>query len=150
MLNGSFKYLFEGMEIPRKFQGAGLFIIHPDTKKILLLKRNEAHPSWCIVGGGVEANETHLCAAKREAMEEMGIGSDKYDVINENTGIADYVNSNPNIDYHTYIAGAKELFEPKLNDEHTEHGWFTKDELPTPLHFGVMAFLNNTGILEKL
>lgn len=145
VFNGSMRYLFEGAEEPKR-QGAGFIMLHPESKKVLLLKRNDATPSWCTVGGGVEAGETPIQAAKREVMEEIGIKPDQYTVINEHKGVPDYTNSTPKIDFHNYIAHAKEQFTPKLNDEHSDWGWFDKDDLPQPLHYGAIRMLDHPEI----
>ena len=53
--------------------GSALLIVKDDT--ILLGKRAKepGYGAWVLPGGKVEWGETHLQAAKREAMEELGL-----------------------------------------------------------------------------
>ena len=58
-------------------QRAGIIIKNTNTNKIVLIKRiknNQLY--WVIPGGGIEANETPLNTAIREAYEETGLTID--------------------------------------------------------------------------
>ena len=54
-----------------------MFVIHPVTGKVLLLRRSKTDPwrpgGWNLPGGGVEPGETSLQGAIRETREEAGL-----------------------------------------------------------------------------
>lgn len=96
-----------------------------NSGKVLLLKRGNSAPwqpnKFCLVGGGVDDNESLLDAALRETREEVGIDLDK-------TSVRDIV-VNYNHGYSKVVFFAEEIKYPViLNYEHSEYGWFTYDD----------------------
>ena len=94
----------------------------------LLLKRADTG-EWCIPGGHLEGDETPLEAAERECREEIGTCPDglrwavRRNSIPSGKGI-----------FTCYQQEVAEPFEPELNEEHTNWGWFPPDALPQPMH----------------
>lgn len=87
---------------------------------VLLLKRAK-DGMWGFPGGHVEEGETELEAATRECVEEMGVCP---------SGVMQWSAAQPG--YTTFCEKLVEPFVPTLNDEHTEFGWFSPDDLPYP------------------
>lgn len=151
--NSSFKYLFES-SYPSTSEGSGICIYFDDPetgRNILLLLRNEQDPSventWCIPGGGVEATEDILTAAKREVEEETKILPDDYTIKSTSPIYTDQ--PTPTFKFHTFSASCDpESIKPTLNDEHTKWAWYNNKNLPTPLHPGFRRFLDSTDFLN--
>lgn len=110
----------------RKKRGA-LAVIINENSEILLGKRSAFKNSWnpskyALFGGGIEKGEEPIDAVKRELMEEAGL---------KLTHFVDSFNivSPPNTVDYVFIAKAPENQEVKLNEEHTEHNWYSLDEI---------------------
>lgn len=110
----------------KKARGALAIIVNEDNK-ILIVKRTPFEGSWmpnkhAVVGGKIEEGEEPIDAAKREAFEESGLKLehfvDSFNIVSEGNKI-DYV----------YIAKAPKDQVIKLNEEHTEHGWYSLEEI---------------------
>lgn len=95
-----------------------------NDNKVLLLKRGDTAPwqpnKFCLVGGGVEDNESLLDAAIRETNEEVGINIDrsllKDIVISYNNGYSKVV-------FYCLLQDSKVV----LNYEHSFYDWFDFD-----------------------
>lgn len=129
--------------------GAGLLILSPVNQEVLLFKRSgKVHdPSyWGITGGARnivdDVLEESLITAVVESREEMGYlpnGKIRRDPYVYSKQITKFT-------YETYILEIddveKELFEPKLNWEHDDYGWFEIDKLSElDVHPGVLWVL---------
>ena len=93
--------------------------------KILLCRRGPDgdHPNeWAFPGGKIESGETPREAAIREVLEECGYQHD-----GNLTQLTD-------LEFVAFGADIDTSFEPKLNFENTDSGWFTPDALPSPMH----------------
>ncbi len=116
--------------------GAGVAFVTPEGKALFLKRSaNQDHPNeWAFPGGGVEGGENVAETARREANEETGHPSDGqlHPIDRRSTGGVDFV---------TFAHPVDGEFEPKLNDEHSEHAWAPLDAPPRPLHPGVEATL---------
>jgi len=98
--------------------------------RALFLKRAKGAyaGSWALPAGKIEDGETPEQAARRETEEETGhLGNDPLVQIDQG-------------DFVTFREDVEE-FEPRLNDEHTEHVWAPMESPPEPLHPGVAAML---------
>lgn len=115
---------------------ASAFIINPQNKKILLVKHSD-YDKWLQPGGHIENQETPEEAAIREVYEETGI---KITLLGERFPREDdfirplgiQCNRKDGKRFIDIIYAAKPNIideKPKLNDESTEIGWFTRQEL---------------------
>lgn len=104
-------------------------ILYKDS--ILLCRRSEfwrGEPVpfggyWSIFTGSVEKNENPLHCAIREVKEESDI-----DI---NPELLKYITTSyqNDIEINVYMYKSDHLLHPKLNEEHTEYGWFDINEL---------------------
>jgi ADP-ribose pyrophosphatase YjhB (NUDIX family) len=115
-------------------QAAGIIFRTPGGE-MLLMKRSDTG-EWSIPAGHLEENETPRHAAHRESAEETG---------NPGNHQAFKVHSQTTrgVRFHTYVQPAEWQFEPILNPEHTQYGWFHLENLPQPLHPGLVATLHS-------
>ena len=124
--------------------GAGILLICPKTKKILLGLRSDNQEDsgvWCGFGGKGEIGETPIQAAMREVWEEAKIHPKDYNVITP----ALHINKNTDsFKFHNYLGITDSEIQPKINDEHKASKWFSMPELSNiPLHFGLKKILSN-------
>src|SRR6185312_9406424 len=94
----------------------------------LLLRRTDTG-EWAQPGGHLEGDEAPEEAAYRECVEEIGTCPDglrwavRRNAIPKGRGI-----------FTCYLQDVPEPFEPDLNEEHDNWGWFAPDALPSPMH----------------
>lgn len=115
-------------------------ILYRAGDNILLLKRSESakdYPGhWCTPGGGIDAGENPEQAARRESSEEVGYApSGAIKKIAEFDGFVTFEDS-------------VEKFNATLNDEHTGYVWANPNDLPSPMHPGVLKVLK-TGAMDE-
>lgn len=93
---------------------------------------------WGLPGGRVEPGETDFEAATREGVEELW-SLPPMEIIGESstkTGEFTYTA------FHAVMLWATaEAWEPVLNWEHDDWGWFSTKKLPKNTHPGVKAVL---------
>jgi 8-oxo-dGTP pyrophosphatase MutT (NUDIX family) len=103
---------------------------------------------YCLVGGGVDYNESLIDAAIREAKEEVGVSLDKSLV---KDFVVTYSNNYSKTVFLTFVDNA----DITLNYEHSEYGWFTyksclelsSQKLLVPRLFYVLKILRSNGVL---
>ena len=131
------------MTSERPFIGTGVFIIKEE--KFLLKKRQGSHGAgtWCLAGGYLEFGESFEACAKRESKEEFGV-----DIKNVTfAALTNDIYKEEGKHFATifmkseYAGGEPRNMEP---EKCTEIGWFTWDDLPTPL-FLPLENLKKTG-----
>jgi len=127
-------------------QSAGVLILCTETKKVLLLLRNDKKPTWSCLTGGMEKGESPIETLKREIKEELSISTDdiefkKIDV--------EHINEK-NLHLHYYQGFTSKEFSPRLDHENLKWGWFSKDNLPTPLFDGMLEKINKIYGQKKI
>lgn len=107
-------------------------VIKDNSGKVLLLKRSpseRANPcKWTFPGGKIEAEESPMDAAIREAKEESGLDV----LIAEKPDYTHICGACGEIDKSVivYVFQAKTAQgEVALSEEHTDFGWFSAEEL---------------------
>ena len=130
---------------PVNRKSSGVAIVLGDS--ILLAKRASSWKGapipyggyWSIFGGMLELNETIPECASRELKEEADISSNPDDLIFIKSFIED------GNEFHFHILEVFEYVFPKLNEEHTECGWFRADALevsPSPIDKKIIDCIN--------
>jgi 8-oxo-dGTP pyrophosphatase MutT (NUDIX family) len=118
-------------------EAAGALPVACSTKRVLLTLRSgdvrEPH-TWGLPGGKMEEDETPAEAALREMREEIS-----YD--GELLLIPSFVYREDDFAFHNFLALVTDEFEPELNWESDDYGWFELTDLPKPLHFGVKKLM---------
>lgn len=128
-------------------QGAGIIIMSGDTGRILLPKRSEKveEPgTWGTWGGAIDSGEEPLGAAVREVQEETHIR------ILQNQIKPLYVFRKGEFKYYNYLALVEGEPDPELNWETETARWVKLDELPSPLHFGLKAVLDDPESMQVI
>jgi len=117
--------------------GAGGIFFCTKTNRFLLAFRsryvNEPH-TWGVWGGAIDENETPLEAVKREITEETAFKG-KYKIV------PSFIFKKGNFQYHNFIIVVNTEFKPRLDWETESYGWFTLEEFPSPLHFGLKSLI---------
>ena len=102
-------------------------ILHHKNGKVLLIKRATESTNrpgyWAFPGGHIVPGESPFAAAAREVWEETG----HHTISALPLGRFD----SDGIGFHAYLA--EDSFEPVLNDESSDFGWFDIQHLPSPM-----------------
>ena len=113
---------------------AGCIIVAEDTGRWCLQQRSDtvSDPGvWSTWGGGREPGETLEQCVRRELAEEGGyVGPLKLEPLHR-TG-----------QYATFIGRVPHEFEPRLNRESKDWCWVEADQLPEPMHPGLIEALS--------
>ena len=109
--------------------GVKAFLKNKDGKYLLVRRSPEKYPGvlgeWDVVGGRINPGTPLIDNLKREIKEETGL-----ELTSELKLVAaqDILRvPGKHVIRLTYIGTING--QPKLNDEHVEHGWFTMEEL---------------------
>jgi len=120
--------------------GAGILLQAADTGRVMLVLRsgyvNEPF-TWGLPGGRVDEGEAPLPAALRELSEETGYDGPFLDID------LLHVYQDGAFRFFNYRAVVPEEIEPALDWESIDYGWFERDELPSPLHFGLQHLVDH-------
>ena len=116
-------------------QAAGILIICRQSGKLFLLKRsNEGkHPLvWSLLSGEMDPGDKDAqTTLEREIGEEIQIPT------NIITMRYVYTEKSKVLHFHYFIGFVDFEFEPTLDHENVDSGWFEHDDLPTPLFPGL-------------
>lgn len=133
----------------KKVIAAGVLLIAKSTGRILLGKRASRHQEgncWCIFGGTFDKKDRFpKTTAYREFFEETGV---------ELTNISSepiYVQETNWVQYSTYVSFFPSEFEPIINEEHTDYGWFDLESLELAnIHPGMIEMFENEIVYNKI
>ncbi len=103
----------------------------------MLIKNTYGKGSWTLPGGGVEKNEAHYEAAKREVFEEVGIklsGLRFLGIFSANI----YYKRDTVYCYYAAVEDKSFKIDPV---EILEARWFPKNNLPQPLSPNMQKFM---------
>lgn len=122
---------------------AGALIKDVTTDKVLLLKRNDKTPRWAMMTGEIDEGEDALDGLEREMYEELFIrpGSVRLNFMG-----VEHIPAK-NIDLYYYEGFVKNQFKPHLDEENLDYGWFSLEDLPSPLLGGLYKKVSH--ILDK-
>jgi 8-oxo-dGTP pyrophosphatase MutT (NUDIX family) len=114
----------------------GAVILVVDTQNRLLMMRRSDTGNWGVPGGATEPGEIVENAARRETLEETNLEIGEMSLFGVFSGPEFYFKY-PNGDevYNVTIVYLSRDWhgEVKLNDEHTEWGWFVANDIPEGL-----------------
>jgi len=119
-----------------------LFTTRDAPATILLVKRALTEENyggyWSLPGGKIDAGEVPADAAVRESKEEIG-----YEPV---VGDLEQIKADDKfVTFRCYVDGE---FKPFLNPEHIDYRWCARDDLPRPVHPGVLAMLGGLAADE--
>lgn len=123
-------------------QAAGAVMMAASTGRFLLMERSDGvlEPgTYGNCGGAHKKDEAPADAARRECGEETGWAGEADDMV----VIPVLVYREPEFTYSNFVAVVPDEFDPMYGWEAVGHKWSTVDDLPSPLHFGIVAMLND-------
>lgn len=127
-------------------QGAGCLIMARDTGRFLMPLRSrhvEQPGTWGTWGGAIDGRESPMDAVKREVREEAGF-----------TGPVEvrplFVFKKGTFAYHNFLVIVDSEFRPKTNWETAAAKWCEWGHFPKPLHFGLVAVLNDPESVQTI
>lgn len=127
---------------------AGALIVAETSGRFLIAHRAEGtlQPNtWGTWGGAIDAGETPKQTVIRELQEEAEFVSVTKEILPL------YVFEHESgFKYTNYLVVIAEEFEPVLNWEMQQFGWFEYGQWPDPLHFGLERLLKDEKSLEVM
>jgi 8-oxo-dGTP pyrophosphatase MutT (NUDIX family) len=113
---------------------AGCIIVAEDTGRWCLQQRSDSVSDpgvWSTWGGSREPGETLQQTVRRELAEEGGyVGPLTLEPLSRNS------------QYATFIGRVPHEFEPRINQESKDWCWCESDQLPKPMHPGLVQALS--------
>ena len=128
----------------KEYQSVGIIMVARDTNRFFMLHRVNYPVAWSALAGGMEGNEDPIETVKREIKEEIGLNA------NLVKDIKVVGTSNTMGHTHYVMVGFvdNEFKVPRLQKEENDtYGWFTEENLPSPLHPG---FLKSLEMIKPL
>ena len=160
MISNIKKILREGLDADKEHEkelaktgfwgkaGAGALIVAKSTGRLLIPKRSdevEQPNTWGVWGGAIDGGKTPVQAVQQEVEEECG-----YHGHMELYPLYVFKDAHSGFQYFNFLAVVDDEFDPVLNWETSNFGWFTLDNLPSPLHFGLKSLLNDPKSMETI
>ena len=125
---------------------AGALVVSERSGRFLIAHRAEGtlQPgTWGTWGGAIDAGETPEEAVIRELQEEAEFIDDAANILPL------YVFEHESgFRYSNFLVVVTEEFQPVLNWEMQQFGWFDYGDWPDPLHFGLERLFNDEVSLE--
>ena len=126
-------------------QGAGCIFLALDTGRLCIAHRSRAveQPgTWGTWGGAIDSFESPETAVRREVREESGYNG-KLNLVPL------YIFSHPSgFKYYNYLAVIQTEFTPEMDWETQGFTWCYLDNLPSPLHQGLVSLLSDAASLK--
>ena len=95
--------------------------------------------TWGTIGGAIDTGEKPEEAVLREVREELG-----FHATADNLQLCYIFRDERTLfTYHNYVVLADEEFVPTSNWEVSDHTWLEFGQWPSPLHFGMEAWLRD-------
>jgi 8-oxo-dGTP diphosphatase len=144
-------------EVLRQHKGASfpgistVFFCHDGAGRIFFTKRSQnardEQGRWDVGAGGLKWGQTAEENVRRELKEEYGAAALKVEFLGYRDVFRELVDGTPThwlgLDFLVLVDPAQvRVMEPDMIDD---SGWFTLDELPTPLHSQVSVALEKFG-----
>ncbi len=129
---------------------SGILILARSTGRVLLVKRSSKvrNPNvWSIPGGLVEYGESIVEGALRETLEEVGFDGPYLDLLYL------FTHKKGEAEFTTYLGIVEDEFDPLLNWESSDAGWFDPSfaTLPHPLHPGLRSlWIHRSDVIEDI
>lgn len=120
-------------------QVAGVLIKCIKTGRVFLLHRNDPNPKWALMSGGMDEGEKPIDTLIREISEELSI--DAKGLVKFEYDRTEHIPEKNRV-FHYYKGFTMSEFIPKLDHENLNYGWFSKNEIPTPLYKGLAEKIN--------
>ena len=131
--------LFERDENDTKDTGGVLYYWY--DKMLLCLGENSG--KWNIPKGHIMIGESSLNGSIREFTEETQI------VLNGIPELANIYKKDNGGKFYLYVLKGKTKFKPRLDHEHSDWGYFSVDDLPSPTHEWIKEIINNDKTSER-
>lgn len=128
--------------------GSGCIPYSRKTGRFLIGLRSEdvLEPlTWGTWGGAIPKGSTAEENALVELYEETMFDDDA-----EMIHVYRFTDEGSGFIYDTFIAVIDDEFEPKLNWENCDYGWFEEREFPKPLHYGLEIILKNVPNITSM
>ena len=124
------------------FKAAGVILHSVKTGRFLFVQRGDRvrqSRTWAGFGGEIDRGETAEEAVIRELEEEAGFSNAiKLKKI--------YTFNNGKFTYYNYLGMVWDEFTPTLNWENIDYRWCSADNLPSPLHPGIIEMLKSVKL----
>lgn len=129
----------------KNYQSVGILIVARDTNRFLMLHRvNYPSGTWSALAGGMEDGEDPIETVKREIGEEIGLDPSLVHGI-KIVGIS-HAMGHPHYVMVGFVDREFKVSNLK-KDENDKYGWFSVNNLPSPLHPG---FLKSLEMIKPL
>jgi 8-oxo-dGTP diphosphatase len=125
---------------PTRTHDVTLFILDPARRLALIRKPHFAPGVWRPPGGGVKPGEDVVAGARREALEETGLGIELERYLVDAHAV--FRNSGRELRWRTHVLLARtadQVLAPDDRDEIEAARWGTLDELRGPLREELLA-----------
>jgi len=124
-------------------KGAGVLVYCQKTNRFLLgLRSNLVNEpgTWGTFGGKIDNDANPKQAALRELKEETNY-SGPINLIHFDTF------QSGNFQFFNFLGVVDEEFTPRLDWENEDAQWFSSDEFPRNLHFGLRRLIPHLGVV---
>ena len=126
---------------------SGALIQDQKTGDVFLIKRNDKTPKWAMVTGKIDDGEESIDALEREMYEELFIRPEEGTVRLNYKGVESFPAQNMELYYFEGFVNGK--FNPILDEENLDYGWFNIQNLPSPLIGGLYGKIKEMSEKDK-